>query len=273
MTLEIQAPAKINLSLRILGKRADGFHSLETLVTPVALHDTLQFSKHPKNLEFSCSRPDLETADNLVIRAVRILEREVDRRLPVRIHLEKRTPSGAGLGGGSSDAAATLTGVRDLYDLEVSDERLQALAAELGSDVPFFLSGVTSWCLGRGEYLEPISFPWKPDVLLLRHPFEIPTAWAYQHWAGSKEVPGLRYAPQAMPWGEVVNDLERPVFAKYLILGETKNWLLEQPEVLAACMTGSGSALFALLIDSANTTRDGLVQRARKRYGEALWVA
>ena len=269
--IEIQAPAKINLNLRILGKRADGFHDLETLMTPVALHDTLSISKHQSGLRFTCSREDLESDDNLVIRAVRLLERESKQSLPLHIHLEKRTPSGAGLGGGSSDAAAAFKAVRDLYELDVSNQSLERLAAELGSDIPFFIQGKTAWCKGRGERIEPIDFPWKLDVLLIRHPLEIPTPWAYQHWANSHEVPGLPYAPQNMPWGTIVNDLERPTFAKYLIIGETKRWLLEQPEVEAAAMTGSGSALFALLKERTN--RATLIARALERYGPSLWVS
>ena len=268
--IELSAPAKINLNLRILGKRGDGFHDLETLMTCVNLADTLTVSK-AATLKFTCSRPDLETEDNLVIRSVRLLEREVGRDLPLNIHLEKRTPSGAGLGGGSSDAAATFKAVRELYELEVSNERLETLSAELGSDIPFFISGGTAWCRGRGEILEPVEFPWTLNLLLLRHPLDIPTPWAYKHWASSKEVPGLPYGVQTMPWGEIVNDLERPAFAKYLVIGDTKRWLLDQPEVEAAAMTGSGSALFAILKDNAD--RQELMQRAKAHYGESLWMS
>jgi len=268
--IELSAPAKINLNLRILGKREDGFHDLETLMTCVDLADTLTVSK-ANSLQFTCSRPDLETENNLVIRSVHLLEKEVGGDLPIKIHLEKRTPSGAGLGGGSSDAAATFKAVRELYELNISNERLEQLAAELGSDIPFFISGGTAWCRGRGELLEPIDFPWKLKPMLFRHPLEIPTPWAYKNWAGSKEIPELPYAAQTMPWGEIVNDLERPAFAKYLILGDTKRWLLNQPEVDAAAMTGSGSALFAILKDTAN--RQELAQRAKEHYGESLWTS
>ena len=269
--IEVQAAAKINLSLQILGKRQDGFHDLETLMTPIALHDTLRVSKHHRGLRFTCSQEDLETDDNLVVRAVRLLEEDTKQSLPLHIHLDKRTPAGAGLGGGSSDAAATFKAVRELYELDVSDERLEGLSAKLGSDIPFFIAGKTAWCRGRGEMIEQIEFPWKLDVLLMRHPLKIPTPWAYQHWADSKQVPGLPYAAQSMPWGTIVNDLERPAFAKYLIIGETKRWLLEQPEVEAAAMTGSGSALFALLKERSD--REALIARARERYGESLWLA
>lgn len=187
--------------------------------------------------------------------------------------MEKRIPSGAGLGGGSSDAAATLKAVRELHDLPIDDARLEALGAQLGSDVPFFIRGGTSWCRGCGEELEPVDFSWELPVLLLGHAIEIPTPWAYRKWANSKEVFPFPYAPQPMPWGAVFNDLERPAFAKFLILGETKRWLLEQHEAAAACMTGSGSALFAILKDSRPATRSALVERLQARYGETLWIA
>jgi 4-diphosphocytidyl-2-C-methyl-D-erythritol kinase len=271
-TIEVSAPAKINLNLRILRKREDGFHDLETLMAPVGLHDTLSLSKAADALKFSCSRTDLETEDNLVIRAVRLVEKEVGQSLPLAIHLEKRTPSGAGLGGGSSDAAATLKAVQQLYELEISQERLLTLAAELGSDVPFFIHGTTSWCRGRGEILDPIDFPENLPLFLLRHSIEIATPWAYRHWASSRELTAFPYAAQSLCWGEVFNDLERPAFAKYLILGETKRWLLQQPEVEAACMTGSGSAMFALLHAPHSENRAALAKRARARYGEHLWI-
>lgn len=271
--LEVSAPAKINLNLRILGKRPDGFHELETLITEVALHDRLTFTKRSHGVEFTCSRSDLETADNLVVRAVRLLERESGSTLPVGIHLEKRTPSGAGLGGGSSDAAATLKAVRQLYELPIGDQRLETLAADLGSDVPFFLRGGTAWCRGRGEQLESVELENPPaNILLLRHSLEIPTPWAYQRWTASRELPEFPYAPQTQPWGEVVNDLERPAFEKFLILGMTKQWLLEQDEVAAACMTGSGSALFAILSSDEPSAREQLSEKARKHFGSDLWT-
>lgn len=273
MNLTLHAPAKINLSLRILGRREDGFHELETLMVPVPnLYDTLAFTRTNDEAAFSCSRTDLSGSDNLVVRAIRLLEDATGKPLPLRIHLDKQIPSGAGLGGGSSDAAATLQAVNQLYDLNLPDKTLHTVASELGSDVPFFLQTGACWCRGRGEQLKPIDFPHELNILLLRHAIDIPTPWAYQQWADSRERPEFPYAPQPMPWGEIVNDLERPTFQKVLILGHTKRWLLEQPEVEAAAMTGSGSALFALLKESNTEARQQLTHRARTHYGESLWV-
>ncbi len=267
----LSAPAKINLDLRILRKREDGFHEIDTLMMPVALHDELRLTQRSSGgLAFSCNQPDLETADNLVVQALRALEAAMGHALDLAVHLEKRIPSGAGLGGGSSDAAAVLRGARDLFELPLEDSRLEVIGAELGSDVPFFIRGQAARCRGRGEQIEHVHFPWKIRPLLLKPAFGIPTPWAYRHWQASTEIAGIPYTPQPMPWGEIFNDLERPVFAKHLVLGEMKRWLLDQPEVEAAGMSGSGSTMFALLEERAEAR--SLEKRALTRYGDHLWT-
>lgn len=270
--MHVRAHAKINLNLRILRKRSDGFHDIETLMVSIGLHDVLDIERaHGETLEFTCSRTDLTGDDNLVVRAVRLLEAFVERPLPVRIHLSKHIPSGAGLGGGSGDAAAALVAVRELFALnDVSDAQLEGIAAQLGSDIPFFIRGTPAICRGRGEILDPVLFDQPLSLVLFKHPLDIPTPWAYQKWADSVEHPSLPYTAQLQPWGEIVNDLERPVFAKYQILGEMKRWLLDQPEAEAASLTGSGSALFAIIKDL--NLAEPLIQRAQERYGESLWA-
>ena len=270
--MKVRAHAKINLNLRILRKRIDGFHDIETLMVPISLHDVLDIERTQGGaLEFTCSRNDLNSDDSLVVRALRLLESFVERPLPVCIHLTKQVPSGAGFGGGSGDAAAALVAVRDLFTLdEVTDTQLESIAAQLGSDIPFFIKGKPKICRGRGEILEPAPFDQELPLVLFKHPLDIPTPWAYQKWADSVEHPSLPYVAQIQPWGEIVNDLECPVFAKYQILGEMKRWLLEQPEAEAASMTGSGSALFAILKDPQQA--EALIQRAQERYGASLWA-
>lgn len=270
--MEVRAHAKINLSLRILGKREDGYHELETLMTEISLHDTLRLERLPNESpwKLTCSRPELETADNLVANALRAIEAEVAVPLPVAVHLEKRIPSGAGLGGGSSDAAATLRGVTKLFNLEIGTGRLLEIAATLGSDVPFFLFGRPCLCTGRGDAPRPVPLRTGHDFVLFKLPFDIPTPWAYRQWSSSKEAAEFAYREQKLPWVTLVNDLERPVYAKYLILGQLKNWLLQQEEVVAALLTGSGSALFAVLHEAEQAP--ALLARARERYGEQLWA-
>jgi len=269
--MEIHAHAKINLSLRILNKRSDGFHELETVMSEISLYDTLSIETNDSGkLAFTCSRDDLQEDDNLVVRAVRLLEAASGKALGLTIHLEKRTPSGAGLGGGSSDAAATLKAVNELCDLALTQEQLLEMAAQLGSDVPFFLLGQPCLCQGRGEELTPHDIPVGIPIVLFKLPLSIPTPWAYKQWSTSKEIPDIPYDAQSSPWGDLVNDLERPAFEKYLILGQMKQWLLKQEAVQAALMTGSGSALFAVMKDGALAS--GLIDQASERYGEGLWT-
>ncbi len=175
-TLTLQAPAKINLRLKILGKRADGYHEIETLMQRIGLWDTLRLQPRDRGVELVCPKnPELAGPENLAVKALDRLSAEIGRPLPFRIHLTKRIPWGAGLGGGSSDAAAVLKGVNDWLGRPVSLDRLSRLAAQLGSDVPFFLLEQTAWARGRGERLDPApgwpawwvvlvfpGFPWPP---------------------------------------------------------------------------------------------------------------
>jgi 4-diphosphocytidyl-2-C-methyl-D-erythritol kinase len=263
------ARAKINLSLRILGKRADGFHEIDTLIAPIALADELAFREAPA-FAFSCSDASLPTDDsNLVVRAARLFAERTGCPANVHIHLEKKIPHGAGLGGGSSDAAAVLCALNDRANSALSLADLSSLAAELGSDVPFFLHHSAARCRGRGEVVEPCALDANYRLLLIKPPFPVPTPWAYQHWLDSTELPDVEYAPQRLAWGDLVNGLERPVFEKYLLLPALKSWLLQQPEVAGALMSGSGSTSFATVHGSASI--DELERRARAQFGDELW--
>jgi len=256
-SVTVAAPAKINLSLRVQRRRDDGYHELETLMVPLELADQLSLHRvdgPPGQMEFSCSEADIPGDDrNLVVRALQQLG-QAHRPLPaLRVHLKKHIPHGAGLGGGSSDAAAALRTVNEWLGLGVPPDVMQAVAASLGSDVPFFLQGGAGWCRGRGELIDP-----RPDlhpqlpVLLVKPPFPVPTPWAYQQWRDAPALPGISYDAQMITGADghplaLVNDLERPVFAKHLLLADMKMWLLARPEVAAALMSGSGSTLFAVL--------------------------
>ena len=172
------APAKINLSLRVLGRRADGFHEIETLIVPLSLADELEIDWQPEGsastgIELECSDPTLPTGpENLAYRAAELFRREVAPDLPpVRILLTKQVPHGAGLGGGSSDAATVLMVLDRLAGTHLPPARLNTLAAELGSDVPFFLAGGPAFCRGRGELVEPAVFRARLPLLLLKPPF------------------------------------------------------------------------------------------------------
>jgi 4-diphosphocytidyl-2-C-methyl-D-erythritol kinase len=160
--LRLSAPAKVNLVLRILGKRADGYHELETLFERIDLADELTFQIRPSGLALTCDNPALSCGeDNLVLKAARLLQHTFQMTQGASIHLTKRIPIAAGLGGGSSDAATTLMGLSRLWELEIPTEQLHALAAHLGSDVPFFLlQQPFAIGKGRGERLEPLPEPY-----------------------------------------------------------------------------------------------------------------
>jgi len=266
--IEVAAPAKINLTLRVLGKRPDGFHEIETLIVPIGLHDRLTVEEAPE-WTFACDDPTIPGDDtNLVVRAARLFAAETGTGDKLRIRLSKSIPHGAGLGGGSSDAAATLRALDQFHSTHLPRETLIQMAAKLGSDVPVFIDGGAAWCRGRGEIVEPIQFPTRLPLLLLKPPFAVPTPWAYKHWQNSRELEGIPYEPQQFPWGTLENALERPVFEKYLLLATMKQWLLTQPEVSAALMSGSGSTIFAVLRDEGSGGQ--VAARARELYGE-LW--
>ena len=271
-SLTLRAPAKINLSLRILGKRPDGFHELTTRMCRVSIFDTLQVTqREDTEVSLTCSDPSVPTDEtNLVMKALRAFEAATGQRHGWDIHLEKQIPHGAGLGGGSSDAAALLKAVNQLFGLPLSLEKIVSVAAQIGSDVPFFLYEQCCDATGRGEALTPVNFPWTLPIVLIKPPFGIPTAWAYRSWADSKETRGVLYAPQQCPWGDMVNDLERPAFEKYALLPTLKNWLLDQGETKAALMSGSGSTLYAIAESVAAAGE--LAKKARALCGESTWV-
>ena len=266
--MEELAHAKVNLFLRVLRLREDGFHEIETLMAPVTLCDSLEIEPANK-VEFRCDKPALAGEDNLVVRATRLFFSETNREPKVRLTLRKKIPHGAGLGGGSSDAAAALRGLNRFFDVGLSRERLSILAAQLGSDVSFFLNETAAICRGRGEIVTPAALPEPLSLLVLKPEFGIPSSWAYSRWQAAREVAGEIYRPQKFGDIAFVNDLERPVFEKFVFLVQLKTWLLKQPEISAALMSGSGSTIFAVL--QSNVDGDLVAQRAKSELDSQLW--
>jgi 4-diphosphocytidyl-2-C-methyl-D-erythritol kinase len=269
--IEVTAPAKLNLSLRVLRRREDGFHEIDSLMVRVpGLHDRLSFRRADRD-EFSCNADGVPTDEsNLVIKALSIFRHETRMTVPLAIHLEKVVPHGAGLGGGSSDAAATLRALDRIHGTGLSYERLCRMAAEIGSDIPFFLGSSVARVGGRGERVEQAPDLPRIPVLLLKPSFGVSTPEAYKHWKDSKELPGVGYGAQKFEWGELVNDLERPVFQKHLFLAEMKMWLMGQVGVEGALMSGSGSTMFAVLRDQH--LADGVIESARRELDPKLWA-
>lgn len=271
--MQIRAHAKINLNLRVLGRNeATGFHEIETWMVPVSLADDLRIeSADSPGIQFTCNDPALGAdEDNLAWRAADLFLRESTHPSGAIVELYKNIPHGAGLGGGSSDAAAVLVALNQLTNAPLAPERLETLAAQLGSDVPFFIRGIAAMARGRGEILEPCPLPRDLDLLLLKPPFAVETASAYREWSAGRRCPETWGAPQLRDGVEIFNDLERPVFAKFLLLPVIKQWLLDHSLVAGAAMTGSGSCLFAVLRDPRGAAQ--LADEAKAEFGDTLWT-
>ncbi len=251
----ISAFAKINLSLRIGARRADGFHDVRTIFQAVDLCDRVTVESQRGPFELVCATPGVPAdRTNLVWKAAQHLWTAAGREgLPrdVRITLDKRIPARAGLGGGSSDAAAALSALRDVWKLKVGDEVLFAVAAALGSDVPYFLVGGTALGLGRGEDVYPLDDLPRLSVVLIFPPFGVATADAYawlDDWR-SRGTGSEQPAYLARTWlGRVVplaNDLEPPVIDRHPVVGTLKGRLTKMGAEMAA-MSGSGSTVFGV---------------------------
>ncbi|MBE0643378.1 MAG: 4-(cytidine 5'-diphospho)-2-C-methyl-D-erythritol kinase [Bacteroidetes bacterium] len=256
--MKIRSYAKINLGLRVLGRRADGFHDLVTVFHLVDLFDTLQFEITDGSISLESNRDDIPTDDgNLCVRAARLLL-EQQRGMGVHIVLHKNIPAGAGLGGGSSNAAAVLRYLPSLLGLSFPEEELLEMAAMLGSDVPFFLQDGSALARGRGEVLEHFSWqcPWW--IVLVNPGIHVSTAWAYGSLRldAQPEEADLRTTlreayddPNAIAL-LLHNDFERTVIEAHPAIGEAKQRLLDGG-ASGALMSGSGSSVFGLFPDES----------------------
>jgi 4-diphosphocytidyl-2-C-methyl-D-erythritol kinase len=270
LSIAVFSPAKINLFLAVTGRRADGFHDLVSLVAPLGVGDTLWLdaaeAAGPVTLE--CDHAAVPTGrDNLAVRAAEAWRRESGVNCAIHIALKKRIPMGAGLGGGSSNAAAVLRGLNGLFGHPLDRDTLARLAATLGSDCPLFLAGEPCLMRGRGERLEPLGPGVRRRlagrrVLVFKPDFSISTPWAYQRLAatdGAYTVPEQAEAMlaewiggDAGPEVLLFNSFERIAFAKFQALPVLLDRVRALPGVEGVLMSGSGSACFALLSPSAD---------------------
>lgn len=257
MPVTTRAHAKINLDLRVLGTRPDGFHELRTVFQALALHDTVTCIPRPGSLVIECDAAGVPLdGGNLVWKAADVLWRSIRRLGPPRdvvIRLEKRIPLQAGLGGGSADAAATLLALVKLWRVPVRPSQLTDVAATLGADVPFFLSGGTALGLGRGDEVYPLADLPRHWIVLVIPGFGVSSADAYKWYDEERDLgrgPSSR-EPQHVPgpWpsraAQMINDLEAPIARHHPEIDQMK-LALRRAGALAAAMSGSGSTVFGL---------------------------
>ena len=286
MALTKRSPCKVNLLLNVLGRRSDGFHELETVMHPIRIYDELTFERVVEGIELSCSEPSLPTGgSNLVYRAAALFLQTAQIKEGVRIRLEKRIPLAAGLGGGSGNAATTLLGLNELFGSPLASEQLAALAASLGSDVPFFLQDRPALATGRGEKIQSLDFfpALHSAAFLLVHPgFGIASAWAYQQLqrfpaavngrAGRacNLVSLLQTEDLRTAGSQFYNSLEFPALEKYPLLAVFQEFFRNNGAD-ATLMSGSGSTTFALL--ESGPAAETLLEKFKTKFGSSNWTA
>jgi 4-diphosphocytidyl-2-C-methyl-D-erythritol kinase len=251
-----KAYAKINLTLDVLGRRADGYHELATVMQAVDLYDTLCFTEIADEIvQLHCNQPELTNTDNLAVRAALLMRQRVQSKRGILIELHKRIPMAAGLGGGSSDAAAVLLALQQWWQLSLSAEDLLEMAATLGSDVPFFLSGGLALCEGRGERVKPLAPHWPISMrwlLLVKPAIAVSTAAVFGSLPASDYSDGTHSQAicanleegRELPAQHLHNGLERGVLERYPQVAKARRDLLKAGAELVR-LSGSGPTLFA----------------------------
>lgn len=275
MQKTVNAPAKVNLILDVVGKRPDGYHDVAMLMVRLSLHDRVRVSLLSGN-QVVVACPGLELADgeqNIATRAARLFLEHTGIKAGVAIAIDKRIPVAAGLGGGSSDAAAVLLALNDLLEAGLPRSELQSLGVRLGADVPFFLCGQTSaWATGIGEVLEP--WPGLPPCwLVLVNPcFAVSTSWVYQnlgltHHRRMSRIPRFPERIEEVA-GLLHNDLEAVTVARHPEIAGIKARLLEAG-ALGALMSGSGPTVFGVFVGPA----EAATAAAQLAIGTGWWTA
>jgi len=265
----VHAPAKVNLILRILDRRPDGYHNLWSIMHTVALEDAVTMrASSQRGIRLACNVGGLSVDHtNLVWRAASAVLDRAQLSVGVDIELYKRVPMGAGLGGGSSDAAATILGLNQSLQLGWSREKMAEVGQALGSDVAFFLFAPSAIVSGRGESVRPVTIEGGRWIVLVKPTFGIETKWAYQELAATRAAVRQLSADHGeldrrdrLTWGQVAasveNDFEIPVFTKHPQLGEIKRFLLKRGAQFAL-LSGSGATVFGLFEEESTARRAG----------------
>ncbi len=287
-SLSVAAPAKINLDLRILGRRSDGYHEIRTLLQTIDLTDDIRATVAPPgvlDLQVTPTAVVSSGSDNLMMLAAEALLRHTGVKAGANLELAKRIPIGAGLGGGSSDAAASLVLLDVLWGLHLQPSELCELAAEVGSDVPFFLTGGLALASGRGENIRPLPDLVDCGVVVCTPPIEVATVEVYDRFASEPRLTsggptatvdafaaGLDNAGMIEPpWQELGNDLEPVVVENWPEVGRAVT-ALKAIGPLCAAVTGSGAAAFAIFpdLEAAGDGADGLDESWNVHVGSTL---
>ena len=284
--MKIRAPAKINLRLKVVGRRADGYHLLDTIIVPVSLYDEIEIRKlrvtgakqksGGELIKVTCDDPAVPAdGTNLAFRAAQMIMKKSSARPTLHVHIRKRIPLGAGLGGGSTDAAATLVGLNRLLNLRLPPAQLEKMALSLGTDVPFFIRARPARARGIGEQLQKLSgLP--PIWAVIVYPgFPVSTEWVYRNFAPklTKSIVNTSITNSLKRFDKLSdlleNDLESVTLRRYPEIGVLKQKLLREgaPRVL---MSGSGSSVFAIF--ASRRTARAAFERLRKEEGARAFL-
>ncbi|MGE5812335.1 MAG: 4-(cytidine 5'-diphospho)-2-C-methyl-D-erythritol kinase [Ignavibacteria bacterium] len=268
---EIKTPAKINIGLNVISKRPDGYHDIRTIFYPVNLFDKILIKDSAKFKFLSNNDLIRNDPENLIIKTKKILEHHSGKKLICQIELEKNIPIGAGMGGGSSDAAAVLIGLNEFSGLNIPRKVLNLIASELGADVPFFLEPKPSYASSKGDELKVINFKINYPVLIVNPGIHISTKWAYEN---IKPKPGKVNLTELFEnkltdfislKGIVTNDFEEIVFPKFPEVAEIKSEMYFLG-ALFALMTGTGSTIFGIYPDKFSA------EKAREVFGRKYYT-
>lgn len=280
--MKFLSPAKINLYLEITAKRADGYHSLRTIMQTVSLYDVLEVELLPRKIEFICEHPRLEKEkNNLVLRAIDALQKFNQKKKGARIILKKNIPLASGLGGGSGNAATILKVLNKLWGFDLSERKLMQIAESLGADVPFFLRGGYAYVQGKGEEVSFYSYLPEYYVILVNPGLLISTAEVYAQFDQMKLTEKINFNKMGNVksyWGKLhtpeeiaknlFNHLEKVVLPKYQEVEEIKNILLSSG-VLGSLMSGSGSTVFGIV---RNKKEGQKIIEKLKKYPWQTWL-
>jgi 4-diphosphocytidyl-2-C-methyl-D-erythritol kinase len=261
--LVVESPAKINLTLRVLGQRADDYHSIRSVVCPITLHDSISFVPGGRKLVFHAGQGAPRDDTNLAVRAVCALERRTGVKHGIEIRIVKRIPIAAGLGGGSSNAATVLRTLNELWELGLSASELEEVGLSLGSDVPFFLRGGTCLVGGRGEELEVLPRRGRLELVLVCPSVKVSSRWAYEHIpaeltrsSGSTSMVKVALASGRFDLlaPHLSNDLQPGVEKEHKVVAEARK-RLKAAGCLGALMSGSGPTVFGVAPDAETADR------------------